>query len=147
MHIYLPYTFHTHLFKSTYGNMKLLFQLYVQPFEMWGIVSFSKYRSECISSPSILFICFDCFLASFWVSAYVFGWQSCTASRAVSRCCFFRLSCRSFLFFFFFGCHLAPLLPCAPELHKTADGPPRNEGISIVQSWTSLYFVNAGLCI
>lgn len=38
------------------------------------------------------------------------------------------------LFWFFFGCHLAPLLPCAPELHKTADGPPRNEGISIVQS-------------
>lgn len=51
---------------------------------MQGTVSFSKSGSEYISPLSILFMCFDFFLASFWVLAYIFwlvalhSYQGCT---------------------------------------------------------------------
>lgn len=75
MHGCLIHFIQLYLLRSTSTNdiMELLFQLYVQPSKMQGIFYFSKSRSEYINSISIVFICFDFFLTSFWVLAHIFG--------------------------------------------------------------------------
>lgn len=141
--LYISYTFTSSEVQVQMTLWSYSFNFMCNHPKMQGIVSFSKSRSECISSRCIQFICSHCFLASVCVFA-----SSLAGSLAqLPGCTWMMLFLGSVASLFMFGCHLVLLLLCVADLRESADRPPRNEGIAIVQSQTSRNCIDTGLCI